>query len=398
MRENYTADTASYAKAVIAEAAEGSRGSGELWHYTSARAILSIFQDYIKGLADETAYVHKCSFLASNIRFMNDAKEYSDGLEIYKKLLQDGTILKDKTRLQNLCDASDFQMDSMYLVSFCGNGDLLSQWKWYGKDSGVALKFNFKSAYCSISHPIEENGKTDGINHSPLSDAHGTKPSDVYGFTDAQMSIIPVRYTEREKKKYLQQLLGTKYENYPNSSRVIPMAFVPFCKDAGFSEEKESRLVFFACNPQGRCSYNIEYNTAELGRIKPALHVNVSNQIPTAVSADIIRPNALSKKHVPPNSQNLISQIVVGPGQNQNLVFNLMIHIFDRSNYRFHEETESERAPISEEEFSQKAKSDRTVYNVNWLSKPKSKVLTTRLSYLCENGIVIMKSSTPFRG
>lgn len=403
MRENYTADTASYAKAVIAEAAEGFRGRGELWHYTSARAIFSIFQDYIKGLADKTAYVHKCSFLASNIRFLNDAKEYSDGLEIYNKLLQEGTILEDKTRLQDLRDASGFQMDGIYLVSFCGNGDLLSQWKWYGKDSGVALKFEFEEAHYSISHPIEENDKADGIKYHPMpSDAHGTRPSDVDGFSDVQMSIVPVRYTEEDKKKYLQHLLGTKYENYSNPGSVIPMAFVPFCKDVGFSEEKESRLVFFACDPQGRCSYNIEYNTAEPGRIKPAMRVNVSNQVTAPDISDIIRPRSHPPQSAATAQRNLISEVIIGPGQNQNLVFNLMIHVFDRINYRFHEETESEHSrllsPIPKKEFLKKAKLERTVYNVNWPSKPKSKKMITRLSYLCENGIVIMKSSTPFRG
>ena len=101
----------------------------EYWHYTSVKGVLAIFDEYIKNRYKEM-HVTKCSFLASNIRFMNDEQEYDAGVEAYR-------------REAGLSETEDIKIsDDIYLISFCGNGDLLSQWEWYGKDSGIAVKFN----------------------------------------------------------------------------------------------------------------------------------------------------------------------------------------------------------------------------------------------------------------
>ena len=68
------------------EEAKKEKSNQEFWHYTSGTAILKIFDDYVNNLRNyDVAYVDHCSFLASNIRYMNDSQEFEIGRNIYKK-------------------------------------------------------------------------------------------------------------------------------------------------------------------------------------------------------------------------------------------------------------------------------------------------------------------------
>lgn len=240
---------------------------------------------------------------ASHLRFLNDAQEFNDGVDWLRK---------------NYGKDSDCLYDQVYSISFCGNNDLLSQWKWYGKNSGIAIEFNMSNIKYEYWTCIEEN--------LPNLD-HQTKP-------------LLVKYTNDEKTKYFNDIIRLNKEEKLNmdSDSTTNNLFVPFCKDEGFSEEKESRLVFytFDSNRYG-IDFKIKYNISN-GIIKPTLNIKF-----------------VSDK----TEENIINSFTVGPGQNQNLIFNALIHIFDRKNFSFNES-------VSE--------------------------------HTCENGIKILKSSIPFRG
>ena len=271
------------------------------FHYTTPEALLSIFKDYIdSGFPNN---VTSCSMRASNLRFLNDAQEYKDGVQWIQTNLDESKV--------NL-------YSQIYSISFCGQGDLLSQWKWYGKNSGVAIEFN-----------------PNNIQYEYWCCRDKALPS-----TDSQTKPLLIKYTDDEKSQYYKDIKALNEERKLNedSDSIIGNLLVPFCKDKGFSEEKESRLVFYTFDSS---EYGIDFKMqyyASNGVIKPTLNVNF-------LSCD--------------GKNNIVNSFIVGPGQNQNLIFNALVHIFDRNNFNFCE---------------------------------------TETTHLCENGIIISKSSIPFRG
>lgn len=385
----------------------------EYWHYTSANAVLAIFKDYISSVETGNTHVRCCSFLASNIRYMNDSKEFKDGVETYKDFCRDEKLIKGFQKADLLESNLDFHMDNIFLISFCGSGDLLSQWKWYGKDSGISIKFEFDKAMISTINPNScKQNKIGSVSRQESDFVESENTERPFSFANA--FPMPVKYKTQDKEKYFKRLLNTQdAQQYKQPGMIIPLAFVPLCKDIGFAEEAESRLVFFICDARKKGRYSIEYNTSERGRIKPALHVYITQPYLTTetrgVGAICRQSNDASENRN--NSEgNLISQIIVGPGINQNLVFNLMIHIFDRHNYYFHDEEENEiekKSPIPCGQLHDKIQDDltngyRKLHYVDWSESTNVKITSAyrkvRASYLCENGIVIMKSATPFRG
>ncbi len=328
--------------------------TGEFWHYTSAKGVLGIFRDYIEDADDVIRKIDHCSLLASNIRFMNDSKEYEEGVECYKEFCKNAD-----SSIQSFLKASSANpiIDNIYLVSFCNEGDLLSQWKWYGKNSGISLRFNIDNiAYRTFEYKNEE-----GVNEEIC-------------FTDTHTKPLRVKYTKKEKADYFSKLLEYKEICASKAYELLGLAFIPFCKHEGFAEEKESRLIFYIgdlrLSKSLKAKFEMVYNTFEEGRIKPALNV---------------RMESVNKEK---EIDNVISEVIVGPGDNQELIFNFLIHAFDRKNYYYHKEQGTKK--ISWNKFI--SINDQKIYFV------KCRDDKYREAYKCENGVVIMKSTIPFRG
>ncbi len=104
-----------------------------LYHYTSAQGLLGI--------------IRSRSVWATNIRFMNDSKEYGLALE-----LADGAISERLSAATGACDQGLYhvlreslehaQSFEIYVSSFSENGDQLSQWRGYCPGgTGYALGF-----------------------------------------------------------------------------------------------------------------------------------------------------------------------------------------------------------------------------------------------------------------
>ena len=347
---------------------EVKKGEGEnYWHYTSVNGVLGIFDEYIKGVYNSmdgaAKRVKECSVYASNIRFMNDSKEYEEGNELFCKLCN-GTSGECK---EKLLASQNVKNDNIYLISFCGKGDLLSQWKWYGKDSGVSLRFNLESTKYQTFSYVTKDGKEVGEDTVLYDDM--TKP-------------IAVRYDEKEKTKLFKELLRNRSIVSASAYHLVKPVFVPFCKDEGFSEEKESRLVFYYADlkPYGSSfpKFNFVYNKSEAGRVKPALDVKFS-----------LKDNM---------KDNIVSEMIVGPGINQEAVFNLLIHLFDREYYSYQTSLGKTVKEISYENFMNTK--DHQVHRVKFSQPEKGSddKAIVREAYLCDNGIIIEKSSLPFRG
>lgn len=241
-------------------------------HYAPPAAFVSIFDSYIR--THEYKPITECTMRASHIRFLNDSKEYFDGLNWLRTLLN-----KEKFHPDSLSD-------DIYSISFCGNEDLLSQWKWYGKNSGIAITFDMSNIQYKY-YDVEE-----GL---PDVDTH-TKP-------------LPVKYSNGEKKAYFDEINSQCRELHLNQ-KSMPFRsnlFIPFCKDEGFVEEKESRLIF----------YNVDGRSAG---IKPF-------DIRYVPSGNALKPTLQVTFRAIDESKGIIKRLTVGPGQDQELVYHALIHI-----------------------------------------------------------------------
>ena len=117
----------------------------ELYHYTSTDTM-----QYILKNGD---------IFATNIRYMNDSEEYTNGLEELYRLAQNEEMVKEWLKDRGRKDVTledirqTFTVEKLkrnrkimeyYSISFCQKNDLLSQWAIYAKESGVSIKMNFK--------------------------------------------------------------------------------------------------------------------------------------------------------------------------------------------------------------------------------------------------------------
>lgn len=245
--------------------------------YTSLDGALGIFKNYSKK--------NELSFWATNCRFSNDKNEYLTGYNILTE--------KDKKKIVGM-------YSDAYVLCFCENPDLLSQWNRYGSNSGISIKLDFtklKTIFWESSSEPRSSGLLD------IDDYHlaGYKPRGVKYSIDEVKSII-----ENEDKIYGDTEKG----------RLRLNVLLPFIKDAAFTDEQESRLLFWPV-------------------------VDNENQLLTNVKYRILRnliAPYIEAKFTPINKDdNPISGIVVGPGANQNEVFNALIHMLetDRDSYAY---------------------------------------------------------------
>lgn len=85
------------------------------------------------------------NLFATNLGYMNDAREYVHGLRTVKKTLQENGINVDDIFSEEYIEeyASREKELTYFSISFCENNDLLSQWTTYAKESGVSIEMDF---------------------------------------------------------------------------------------------------------------------------------------------------------------------------------------------------------------------------------------------------------------
>jgi hypothetical protein len=104
-----------------------------LYHYTSRPGLIGILKSG--------------SLWASDIAYMNDASEKQHGLSMLQNILANEFTAAPKvhTELFRRSALAEGPLDASateYIVCFCADGDLLSQWRSYGSDGGCALGFH----------------------------------------------------------------------------------------------------------------------------------------------------------------------------------------------------------------------------------------------------------------
>lgn len=240
--------------------------------------------------------VTKGDIYATNVRYLNDSEEYINGLREIKKLY-DIVDKSERNELAELAEKQEYEKikedaSDIYSISFSKASDLLSQWHMYAKESGVQIKMNFDEKkeylyYCQ---------KCDGKKGAKVKKFE-TKP--VFYLTQVGM---PEEEYEQIGKQVQEQFSDIYNENMEMVSTWKILA--PFIKNYGFKQEEEVRAVFLSSQNE----LQIEYRN-DRGVLKPYLDIEMKNGWP-------------------------ISEIMVGPGRNQNQVFQSICHFLDHSDIK----------------------------------------------------------------
>lgn len=190
-----------------------------LYHYTDTNGAMSI--------------LNKNEFWATNIYFLNDSSELEYGLNIvdlnleaFINTISDPTINKTLTHLRDGVQTF-FRNSEFFLVSFCEDGDLLSQWRGYAKGTaGVSLGM----AVDKIHPVVDPYGKINKIIYDPKIQNGIVKDSfdDLLTFAVNALKAVPVNFDLLTFTRRFMQLTGF---------------FVSSFKHPSFSEEREWRLL-----------------------------------------------------------------------------------------------------------------------------------------------------------
>lgn len=312
------------------------------FHYTS-------FENCIKMLKPPES----CDYLelyASHFNYMNDTKEFFQGLNFIIKTLNSKCSFKNDIIKKTIGDFKDifgdinnipyYAIPPHYIVSFNTECNNLAQWKYYGKNCGVAIEYDLNN--CIFS------------NYS-LSDQY--VPHDSY----------LVNYEKAQQQAEIETILNN-LDELDNSDTELnkeihcknillkACAAASFMKDENYKDEKEVRLLF-APYYQDDSQYTSIENKIKL--IKKVEYRPRNNEY--------IIPYLKIRLKSKFDDQYPVKSLTVGPGQNQNLIFNSLV-MFVQSNF------------------------NKTQSNLKQHNEEKG--------CLCVeiNGIKIRKSLIPFRG
>ncbi|WP_416826265.1 DUF2971 domain-containing protein [Ectobacillus polymachus] len=188
-----------------------------LYHYTNLEGLLGI--------------IETPGFWATHIQYMNDSKEYLHGLSLCNDIIKEITnqVSSNNKKVQflekvyeklNTVDSEDF------VVSFCPDGDLLSQWRGYSRGQyGVSIGFN-----------VRELGEF----RTPRDNEYFYPRQVIYDLEIQRTVIIEMLQMS---------LLHIDSDSVPLDLEFIPAEvaralkyYIPLFKDSSFSEEREYRL------------------------------------------------------------------------------------------------------------------------------------------------------------
>lgn len=188
------------------------------FHYTSLPVLFSILEGN--------------EFWAANVRFSND--------EMEEKML----------KLDNWGARDD------YIICFCAENDMLSQWRGYCHNGGAAIQVNlhYPQTYSILHDDFNETSNYIVYENTPL--------PVVYLSPDADANS--------KRKEVERTITASDYYDDVNLEDILP-----YMKNGYFYEEKELRLVF--SNINGNLSKCIRFRTLSNGIKVPYIVVRYGN-------------------------------------------------------------------------------------------------------------------------
>lgn len=292
------------------------------FHYTSCEGAFSL-------LSNSKEYIE---LWPSHLLYLNDSEEYLNGLQLIQELLLDSKnygkkYITEEVRksLHEKLQQWDTILKEAYIMCFSSCGDSLTQWKYYGKDSGVAIEFNFNDPNQVFFSWVIDKDK-----------------SDVFTY---RLNPYKVIYSEYNKKSIIRKVIKEHIRNSKSAEKDERLILdcikrlIGFCtlfKNEKFKDEDEYRLIFRPLWKDDSDS-KVSLEEQEQKQIRELVHYRWAD--------GRIKPYMKVQLHVRDQENNNvrpINSVVVGPGSNQELVFNALRHLADRRPERLDKNTISE--------------------------------------------------------
>lgn len=269
----------------------------DLYYYTTVETMRFILQ--------------QANIYATNLKYMNDSEEFVNGLFELREVInteykKDNVEIKkmeainlpeliSEDRLRKSIEAGS---DS-YSISFSTERDLLSQWSMYARESGVSLLLDFNRKLDYKAYTAEDGGAV-----RELITKNEMYPRKVYYFTKSSM---PQKKYEKVKKEIILEIEKNSdkisIEDIEGNAVQIWKDMTPYVKRYEFQAEGEYRLVFNLMKLPKRL--RIDYRN-DKHVLKPYLDVECDGGWP-------------------------IKEIIIGPGFNQQVVYESLIHFLDNA-------------------------------------------------------------------
>jgi len=256
------------------------------------------------------------TFWATNILYMNDSEEYANGLQEIKGIFTRYRTLglRDTGTVDKLIHVRD---PHIYTISFCTNGDLLSQWCIYARESGVNLELDFDLLRAGTAKPhtffCARNSKTpDEIAvDAPL------RPV-IYFTRDAMMEKMTARQVKLRAKEIIDRIeeLGIRDGEDGAEEKISELAAQ--IKRYEFSAEREWRLFFNMTEYAGDHTDSPFFYREQDNILKPFIKVSAFEK----EKGSGVRTGPWP-----------VTAIMVGPGYNQDQVFKSLRYFLNFGNY-----------------------------------------------------------------
>lgn len=186
------------------------------------------------------------AFLARNIRFSNDSEEYKLGEKKIKEYAQQFFQAEQQEKFYERI-RQGIQM--FYMICFCREGDLLSQWRGYARD-GVSLGMDFLEEEDGSLQKHTEMFTVLNNTDNPAMERYRVKDEYVR-FLEMPYQVFYVdrgdgtEDTEEEETngvRALEEAVNSFDDEDTRAAMLLNL--IPFIKDKGFVEEAEYRILF----------------------------------------------------------------------------------------------------------------------------------------------------------
>lgn len=212
--------------------------NGLLYHYAKGETLWSILESD--------------SFFARNIRFSNDSNEYMTGKDTIEEFIKNVEDLNENEKEEILKQIRENPM-MYFMVCFCEDGDLLSQWRGYAKN-GVSIGLDFTDGMQEDADIQEHLEWFCVLNNKKCQQQLRKKGIYAKYYLNGrllQFLQMPykVQYISKTRDKStrpdVRNILQTLWKDSEVEERTGRLLrYIPFIKDDGFLEEEEYRLIF----------------------------------------------------------------------------------------------------------------------------------------------------------
>jgi len=246
---------------------------------------------YYTDVNTATAILARGNLWASNIAAMNDASEYTFGLEVMRSILppRRGAADDEDTRQAQLIHEAlgdlRLHMAPWYILCFSGDRDALNQWEFYAREGGVCLGLEFPKDVQFAACPSGDLAASPA--YVPLNTVGPPKPV-LYLEEDVLLDKDPLAVRQ----------------NIIDAGFAISRDDAIFLKRHEFERENELRLAFRVDEMTERC---LVHERTRFGVCVPYLDI-----------------------HLPTGKPLPITSVTVGPGRGQRRVYTSLRDFLDR--------------------------------------------------------------------